>query len=165
MWIIKIHLSQILIDIFPLLDQLQPLLQQQPLREGDLNQEEIGSIVLHVVVFLPQMPQIVVLSMLVIHHKEKLVILVMFVCGIPIWNQQLQDQQLGNVIPQESFWEVLIIPWNHKLSVIQEGLRKGMILLLHVFVLMTIVMVLILEDKMRLQEGNHQGQNLQGKDD
>ena len=154
-----------MIDIFPLLDQLQPLLQQQPLREGDLNQEEIGSIVLHVAVFLPQMPQIVVLSMLVIHLKEKLVILVMFVCGIPIWNQQLQDQQLGNVIPQESFWEVLIIPWNHKLSVTQEGLRKGMILLLHVFVLMTIVMVLILEDKMRHQGGNHQGQNLQGNND
>ena len=76
--------SKFLIHIIPLLDQLQPLLQQQPLIEGDLNQEEIGSIVLHVVVFLPQMPQIVVLSMLVIHLKEKLVILVMFVCGIPI---------------------------------------------------------------------------------
>jgi len=84
----------------------QPQLSLQPLREEDLNPGERGSIVLHVAVFSQLMLQIVEPSMLVIHLKEKLVTLVMFVCGILIWNQPMTEQQSENVIPQESFWEV-----------------------------------------------------------
>ena len=66
-------------------------------------------------------------------------------------------QQSGNVIHQEFFWEVLTILWNHKLVVIQEVLKKEMILWLPVFVMMTIVMALMLEeDNQKLQEENHQ---------
>ena len=102
------------------------------------------------------MPRIVDNSIPVIHLKEKLVILVKYAYGTHIRNQEMRGPQSENATHRESCWEASTTPWKLKLVAIQHKLKRAMIQWLHVFVMMTIAMVLMSVDNLRLQ-----GENLQ----
>lgn len=118
------------------------------------------------------MPQIVDNSILAIHLKKKLAILVKFVYGTHTENQETKGPQSENATHQESCWEASTTPWKLKRVAIQHKLKKAMIQWLRAFVTMTIAMVLMSVDNPRLQgenlqedshpELNRPEQNLQG---
>ena len=73
------------------------------------------------------MPQIVDNSILVIHLKEKLVILVKYAYGTHIRNQETKGPQSENATHQESCWEASTTPWKLKRVAIQHKLKRAMI--------------------------------------
>ena len=154
------------------LGQPQQYVQLRQQKGEDQNLEETEWIASHVEVSFQLMPQIVGNSILAIHLKEKLVILVKYAYGTRIKNQEMREPQSGNVTHQESCWEVLTTPWKLKRVAIQHKLKRAMIQWLLAFVMMTIAMVLMSVDNPRLQgenlqedshpEPNRPEQNLQG---
>ena len=154
------------------LGQPQQYVQPRQQKGEDQNQEETEWIASHAEVSFQLMPQIVDNSIPVIHLKEKLVILVKYAYGTHIRNQEMRGPQSGNATHQEFCWEASTTPWKLKRVAIQHKLKRAMIQWLRVFVTMTIAMVLMLVDNLRLQgenlqedslpELNRPEQNLQG---